>query len=83
MTGTSFTLDFKNLVVISLVVVFVVTLVYRLMRRDVRVRRARYGVFVERERYPEDELPPEPTHQLDPADQETRIPWPERDKEGP
>ena len=50
------TLDFRNLVVISVVVVFLAVLAYRLLNRDERIKRTRFGIFIERNRY-EDEEP--------------------------
>jgi hypothetical protein len=51
----AFVWDFKAFIVVAFVVVFGMVLAYRLVRRDVNVRRIRYGFFVERDRYDDDE----------------------------
>lgn len=58
------------LIVVTLAIVFVVVVAARLIRRDHDVRVARFGVFVERERFGGDRWTPDPLDS--PREQETR-----------
>lgn len=76
--------DFKSLFLLAFVLVVAMILGYRLMHRDPRVWRTRYGFFIERDRdrYDgEDEAAPD-THHIDPENEDTKIDWPKRE-EGP
>ena len=73
--------DFKSLFLLAFVLVVAMILGYRLMHRDPRVWRTRYGFFIERDRHDgEDEVAPD-THRIDPADEDTKIEWPQREEE--
>ena len=52
--------DFKNFVVVAVVLVIIVVLGYRLLNRDERIRKTRFGFFVERDRYEDEQefVPP-------------------------
>jgi hypothetical protein len=54
------TVDWKLLLTIGVLAALVIVLVYRLMRRDPSVRVARYGLFVEREKFDDEPGWPQP-----------------------
>ena len=49
------TVDWELLLAIGLLLALALILGYRLLDRDPRVRRTRYGFFVERDRFEDDE----------------------------
>lgn len=63
MIAATYEFDFKNFLVVAVVVVFAMVLAYRLLNRDDRIKRTRFGFFVERNRYEDEE---EDVHHLDP-----------------
>lgn len=73
------TVDWKVLTIAGVLILVAMILGYRLLNRDPDVRRARYGFFVERDRYTDDEpfwpnLPPK--HEALPSTTQ----WPDREK---
>jgi hypothetical protein len=62
-------LDFRVVLLVCAAVVVVAVLAFRLLNRDPGVRRTRFGVFVERDRYPDDEQ----------EEEEVTRQWPRRD----
>jgi hypothetical protein len=65
--------DFRVVVVLAVLAVIALALGYRLLNRDPTVRRTRYGFFVERDRYDEEE----------PPEDEQTPPWPQPPRDGP
>lgn len=89
MLGVTF--DAPTLVTTGLIIVIAMILGYRLINRDPNVRRTRWGVFVERDHFDEDEgetwtvdplpppTPPPPLPPRPPDDDETNA-WPKREE---
>ena len=75
------TLDWKLLLTIGVLIVLAMVLAYRLMRRDSTIARTRYGFFVERDRF-EDEQP-DGWPQLEPPEHQTLPAWTDRTAELP
>jgi hypothetical protein len=71
--------DWKLLLTIGVLAALVIVLVYRLMRRDPNVRVARYGLFVEREKFDDQAGWP----QLEPPEHQTLPGWRDRTAELP
>ena len=76
--------DTNDLGIITIAVVIVAVLLYRLVRREPLNRIVRLGLFIERRRFDEDEPkpipPPSPPPPLPPShDEEATEAWPSRD----
>lgn len=74
MTGGLGGADWRIVLTIAVVVIIAMVLGYRLMHRDDRIWRTRYGFFAERDRYQNDDEVEEPPAAAD----ETQV-WPRRD----
>jgi hypothetical protein len=72
--------DWKLLLTAGLLIALVLVLVYRLRRKDPNVRSARYGFFVERDRFDDE---PDNWLQLEPPDHQSMPAWQDRTAELP
>lgn len=82
-------IDWRVLGTGALLILVALVLSYRLLSRDKTVKRARYGFYVERDRYDEGEVhhfdplpPPTPPPPIPRHSDETTQAWPTRE-EGP
>lgn len=81
-------IDWRVLGTGAFLVLIALVLSYRLLSRDKTVKRARYGFYVERDRYDEgeawhvDPLPPTPPPPLPPRPDDETQSWPQREREG-
>jgi hypothetical protein len=66
-------LELAGVTAASVLAALAIVLVYRIVRRDRGIRVTRLGVFVERERY-DDEQPPEPPPEWPGTDDTVELP---------
>ena len=77
------TFDAPTLITTGVIIVLAMVLGYRLINRDPNVRRSRWGIYVERDRFDADEgeadplPPPTPPPPLPPRPDDTQT-WPHR-----
>jgi hypothetical protein len=77
------TFDAPTLITTGVIIMFAMILGYRLINCDPNVRRSRWGIFVERDHFDEDEtwtVDPLPPPAPPPSEAETKITWPEREE---
>lgn len=81
------TFDAPTLITTGVIVVIAMVLGYRLLAKDASVRRTRWGIFVERDHYTEEEgevwtvdplPPPAPPPALPPTEDHETEAWPQR-----